>query len=234
MRRTAILTGASRGFGLAVAGELSRAGWNLVVDARTGADLAEAAASLSAEGTVVRAIAGDVTDPDHARSLVAAALALGGFSALINNAGIIGASPQPHLADYPLPSLGDLIRVYLIAPLQLIQISLPELRRQRGAVINITSDAAVEAYESWGGYGAAKAALEQMSRVLAVEEPEISVYSLDPGDMRTRMHQEAFPGEDISDRPLPETRAPAVLSLLERRPPNGRYTAETLLESIPR
>lgn len=232
MQRTAIVTGASRGFGLAVAEELSRAGWNLVIDARTGADLDEAARSISARGMVVRAIPGDVTDPDHVRALLTAATDLGQLSALINNAGILGPSPQPRLADYPLAVLDDLLGVYLIGPLRLIQIALPELRQHRGAVVNITSDAAVEAYECWGGYGAAKAALEQMSNVLAVEEPEISVYTLDPGDMRTRMHQEAFPDEDIGDRPLPETRAPAVLRLLERRPPSGRYTVEALVERI--
>jgi NAD(P)-dependent dehydrogenase (short-subunit alcohol dehydrogenase family) len=234
MRRTAIVTGASRGFGFAVAGELSRAGWNLVIDARTGTDLERAASSLSAPGVMVRAIAGDVTDPAHALALVEAGRELGALAAVINNAGILGPSPQPRLADYPLPVVDDLVQVYLIAPLRLTQLALPDLRFHGGAVINVTSDAAVEAYEAWGGYGAAKAALEQMSKVLAVEEPEISVYWLDPGDMRTQMHQEAFPGEDICDRPLPETRAPAVVRLLEGRPPSGRYTVETLMETVAR
>ncbi|MBW3666543.1 MAG: SDR family oxidoreductase [Actinobacteria bacterium] len=232
MQRTAIVTGASRGFGLAVAAELARSDWNLVIDARTTSDLDEASSSLSALGAgVIRPLGGDITDPDHIGAIVAAARELGPLSLLVNNAGILGPSPQPRLVDYPLDALDALFEVYLIAPLRLTQQALPDLRRYGGAVVNVTSDAAVEAYEGWGGYGAAKAALEQMSRVLAVEEPAVCVYWLDPGDMRTRMHQEAFPDEDIGDRPLPESRAPAVTLLVERRPPSGRFTAESLLET---
>lgn len=233
MQRTAIVTGASRGFGLAVANELARRDWNLVIDARNPSDLKGAATDLSAVGAgETRPLVGDITDSAHARALVEAAQQLGSLSLLVNNAGILGPSPQPRLATYPLQSLEQVIQMYLIAPLRLIQLSLPDLRRHDGVVINVTSDAAVEAYETWGGYGAAKAALEHLSHVLAVEERGVSVYWLDPGDMRTRMHQEAFPGEDIGDRPLPETRSPAVMRLVEERPPSGRFTAESLLESV--
>lgn len=227
---TAIVTGASRGYGLAVATELARLGWNLVIDARTRAELEAAGRELQDLGIgEVAAIVGDVTDPAHVRRLVDSALEIGDLSLLVNNAGVLGPSPQPRLADYPLEMLAYLVDVYLIAPVRLIQLALPHLRENRGVVVNITSDAAVEAYEGWGGYGAAKAALEQMSKVLAVEEREVAVYWLDPGDMRTRMHQDAFPGEDISDRPLPETRAPALIRLLELAPPSGRHAAEDLL-----
>lgn len=231
---TAIVTGASRGFGLAVAAELANRGWSLVIDARTPPELGEAARELRGMGVgEVAAIAGDVTDPAHGRQLVDSALEIGDLSLLVNNAGILGPSPQPRLADYPLEILGQLVEVYLLASLRLIQLALPHLRGKGGVVVNVTSDAAVEAYEGWGGYGAAKAALEQMSKVLAVEEPEVAVYSLDPGDMRTRMHQEAFPGEDISDRPLPKSRAPALIRLLESDLPSGRYIAEDLLAEVP-
>jgi len=227
---TAIVTGASRGFGLALAIELARAGWNLVVDARDGSDLEPASAALEDAGTGdVVAISGDVTDPDHAARLVDAAIETGGFSLLVNNASMLGPSPQPHLADYPIDVLVEVVSTNLLAPLQLIQLALPHLREVGGTVVNITSDAAVEGYEGWGGYGASKAGLEQLSNVLAAEEPAITVYWLDPGDMNTRMHQEAFPGEDITDRPLPETRVPALLHLLDERYPSGRYQAEDLL-----
>ncbi|MGH8944594.1 MAG: SDR family NAD(P)-dependent oxidoreductase [Acidimicrobiia bacterium] len=228
---TAIVTGASRGFGRSVAVQLAQREWNLVVDARTSTDLDRAVAEFGALGAGrVRSLAGDITDPAHARGLVEAAAEIGGLSLLVNNAGILGPSPQPRLADYPLDILEEVLAVYVIAPLRLVQLALPRLRDNAGTVINVTSDAAVEAYEGWGGYGSAKAALEQMSRVLSVEEPDVTVYWLDPGDMRTRMHQEAFPGEDIGDRPLPETRAPAVLRLLDEAPPSGRYTVEQILE----
>jgi NAD(P)-dependent dehydrogenase (short-subunit alcohol dehydrogenase family) len=174
-------------------------------------------------------IAGDVTEPGHARALVEAAAARGDFLLLVNNASMLGPSPQPSLAHYPIEALEQVLATNVIAPLRLIQLSLPHLRETGGTVINVTSDAAVEGYGGWGGYGASKAALEQLSNVLAAEEPAITVYWLDPGDMNTRMHQEAFPGEDISDRPLPETRVPAVLRLLEGRYPSGRYRAADLL-----
>ena len=227
---TAIVTGASRGFGYALAIELARSGWNLVIDARDGSDLESAAAAIDDAGTGdVVAIAGDVTDPQHATFLVDAAVGGGGFSLLVNNASLLGPSPQPRLGDYPLEVLQDVLATNLLAPLRLIQLSLPHLRAAGGTVVNITSDAAVEGYEGWGGYGSSKAGLEQLSNVLAAEEQDITVFWLDPGDMNTRMHQEAFPDDDISDRALPETRVPALLRLLEERHPSGRYQAEDLL-----
>lgn len=233
MQRTAIVTGASRGFGGAVAAELAEEGWNLVIDARTEPDLTQAARHLENLGSgKVEPLVGDITDPDHARHLVRAAGELGGTSLLVNNAGILGPSPQPRLAEYPLDALREVVEVYLIASLRLIQLALPQLQAMRGTVINVTSDAAVEAYPGWGGYGSAKAALEQLSQVLAVEEPDLTVYWLDPGDMRTRMHQQAFPGENIADQASPESRAPAVIRLLELNPPSGRYTAGSLLEKV--
>jgi NAD(P)-dependent dehydrogenase (short-subunit alcohol dehydrogenase family) len=232
---TAIVTGASRGFGLALAVELARAGWSLVIDARDEPDL-EAAASViedAGSGDVI-AITGDVTEPEHAVRLVEAAVAAGDFSLLVNNASLLGPSPQPTLADYPLDVLEEVIATNLLAPLRLIQRSLPHLRSIGGTVVNITSDAAVEGYEGWGGYGASKAGLEQLSNVLAAEETGVTVYWLDPGDMNTRMHQEAFPGDDISDRPLPEARVPALIRLVDGRYPSGRYQAQDLLTKEPR
>lgn len=232
---TAIVTGASRGFGLALAVELAGEGWDLVVDARGRDDLERAVATIEAAGTGrLIALDGDVTDEPHVEDLVDAAVSLGDFTLLVNNASLLGPSPQPNLADYPIPALEEVFATNVTAPLRIIQRSLPHLRRAGGTIINITSDAAVEGYEGWGGYGAAKAALEQLSNVLSAEEPDVVVYWLDPGDMNTRMHQEAFPGEDISDRPLPETRVPAVIRLLgdggaEGRYPSGRYRAGDLL-----
>jgi NAD(P)-dependent dehydrogenase (short-subunit alcohol dehydrogenase family) len=213
----AIITGASRGLGLALAEGLAADGWRLVVDARRADDLAAAVKGIDAE-----AVAGDVTDPAHRAELVAAAERLGGLDLLINNAGILGPSPQPAIADYPLGALRDVYEVNVVAPLGLIQLALPALRASRGAVVNVTSDAAVEAYPGWGGYGSAKAAIEQAGRVLTEEEPGVRVWTVDPGDLRTRMHQEAFPGEDIGDRPLPDTVVPAFRRLLADAPPSGR------------
>jgi NAD(P)-dependent dehydrogenase (short-subunit alcohol dehydrogenase family) len=215
----AIITGASRGLGLAIAKGLANAGWRLVIDGRDAVALHTAAAAL---GDDVHAVPGDVTDTAHRAALVAAADELGGAELLVNNAGILGPSPLPRLADYPLDALREVLDVNVIGPLGLVQWALPGLRERGGAIVNITSDAAVEGYEGWGGYGCAKAAIEQASRVLAAEEGEVRVWWVDPGDLRTRMHQEAFPGEDISDRPLPETVVPAFLHLLASRPPSGR------------
>ncbi len=213
----AIITGASRGLGLALASGLAGAGWQLVVDARDGAALAAATGPLGA-----RAVPGDVTDPAHRAELVAAADELGGADLLVNNAGILGPSPQPRLGDYPLDVLWTVYEVNVVAPLGLIQLALPGLRARGGSIVNVTSDAAVEGYAGWGGYGSAKAAVEQVSNVLAAEEPAVRVWRVDPGDLRTRMHQEAFPDEDISDRPLPETVVPAFLRLVTTRPESGR------------
>jgi NAD(P)-dependent dehydrogenase (short-subunit alcohol dehydrogenase family) len=215
----AIVTGASRGLGLALAAGLAGAGWRLVLDARDGAALREAVWELPGEHAV---LPGDVTDPAHRAALVEAAHRLGGPDLLVNNAGILGPSPQPPLSGYPLPALREVYEVNVFAPLALIQAAVPALRARAGAVVNVTSDAAVEPYPGWGGYGSAKAALEQASRVLAAEEPALRVWWVDPGDLRTRMHQEAFPGEDISDRPLPESVVPAFLKLLADHPDSGR------------
>ncbi len=221
----AIITGASRGLGFAVAQGLATAGWRLVIDGRDTVALHTAAGAL---GDDVVAVPGDVTDAAHRAALVAAADERGGADLLVNNAGILGPSPLPHLADYPLDALRDVLEVNVIGPLGLAQWALPGLRERGGAIVNITSDAAVEGYAGWGGYGSAKAAIEQASRVLAAEEPEVRVWWVDPGDLRTRMHQEAFPGEDISDRPLPETVVPAFLHLIRERPESGRVRLSEL------
>jgi NAD(P)-dependent dehydrogenase (short-subunit alcohol dehydrogenase family) len=226
VRPVAIVTGASRGLGLALARALALRGWRLVVDARAASDLAVAAAAL---GPDVRAIPGDVADPGHRGALVAAAAGLGRLDLLVNNASLLGPSPQPPLAQYPVDVLGDVYRVNVLAPLALIQLSLPWLRATGGRIVNVTSDAAVEAYEGWGGYGSSKAALEHLTAVLAVEEPRLRVYAVDPGDMNTRMHQEAFPGEDISDRPPPEASVPGLLELVEGEQASGRYRAHDLV-----
>jgi NAD(P)-dependent dehydrogenase (short-subunit alcohol dehydrogenase family) len=215
----AIVTGASRGLGFAIAEGLVDTGWRVVIDGRDGAALHAAAQIL---GPSAVAVPGDVTDPGHRAALVAAADALGGADLVVNNAGVLGPSPQPPLAEYPLDVLRTVYEVNVVAPLALAQLVLPGLRARGGALVNITSDAAVEAYEGWGGYGSAKAAVEQVSRVLAAEEPTVHVWWADPGDLRTRMHQEAFPGEDISDRPEPATAVPALLLLLKTRPASGR------------
>jgi NAD(P)-dependent dehydrogenase (short-subunit alcohol dehydrogenase family) len=222
---TAIITGASRGLGKALATGLAQRGWSLILDARGAEDLSLVAKELS-ELTTVTALPGDVTDDAHRRELVTAAIRLGGLDLLVNNAGALGPSPLPPLASYPPDALAAVLEANLVAPVALTQLALPLLRAsQHGAVLNITSDAAVEAYEGWGGYGASKAALEQASAVLAAEEPAIRVWWVDPGDMRTRMHQDAFPGEDISDRPPPEESVPGLLALLDGHAPSGRYRA---------
>ena len=220
----AIITGASRGLGLALARELATEGWALIIDARGDDALQEAAAELGTQTKVV-AIAGDVRDRTHLDALVEAAEQLGGVDLLVNNASVLGPSPQPHLDVYPLDELRAVYEANVLAPLALSQRTLPSLRARRGPSVNITSDAAVEPYEGWGGYGSSKAALEQWGNVLGAEEPDVRVYTFDPGDMRTQMHQEAFPGEDISDRPEPETVVPALRALLRNAPPSGRYRA---------
>ena len=232
MRRTALITGASKGLGRALAERLATDGWSLVVDARDAAALDEARVSLGAagDGTVV-ALPGDVDDPVHVAALVGAAAAQGGFELLVNNAGTLGPTPLPPVAGLRATDLETTFRTNAVAPLRLIQAALPHLRSVRGTVLNVTSDAAVEGYAGWGAYGASKAALEQLSRVLATEEPDIRVYRVDPGDMRTQMHQDAFPDEDISDRPLPESRVPGLVRLVHERPASGRYQVSDLLRT---
>jgi NAD(P)-dependent dehydrogenase (short-subunit alcohol dehydrogenase family) len=223
--QVAIITGASRGFGLALARALAADGWHLVLDAR-GADALQAAARELADLTPVVAIGGDITDAEHRQALVAAALEWGGIDLLVNNASALGPSPLPRLADHPLDALRTVYDVNVVAPVGLVQAALPSLRRSAApTIVDVTSDAAVEGYEGWGGYGSSKAALEQVGNVLATEEPDVRVYTFDPGDMRTQMHQDAFPGEDISDRPEPESVVPALLQLLRERPASGRYRA---------
>jgi NAD(P)-dependent dehydrogenase (short-subunit alcohol dehydrogenase family) len=222
----AIITGASRGLGLALARSLAKDGWSLVLDARGADGLARAATELR-ELTEIAALPGDVADPEHRHALVAAAGER--LELLVNNASVLGPSPQPPLHRYPLEELEHVYRVNVIAPLALAQLALP-LLPEGGTVINLTSDAAVEPYEGWGGYGSSKAALEQLSAILAAEHPALRIYALDPGDMRTRMHQEAFPGEDISDRPPPEDSVPGLRRLIDGDAPSGRYRARELAE----
>jgi NAD(P)-dependent dehydrogenase (short-subunit alcohol dehydrogenase family) len=247
--KNAVITGASRGLGLALARWLAAEGWSLVIDARDGQALGTAAASIraaasappagpaasappagTAAGTVT-ALAGDITDPGHRSALAAAAGDLGGPDLLVNNAGTLGVSPLPSLADYPVAELREAFEVNVLAPIALTQLLLPALRRRGGAVLSVTSDAAVEPYAGWGGYGAAKAALEQASNVLAAEENVVRVWWVDPGDLRTAMHQDAYPGEDISDRPEPESVVPAFTHLISERLPSGRYRATELMPS---
>lgn len=223
----AIVTGSSRGLGLALTRTLTTEGWTVIVDARDGAALETAVADLGTGGAVI-AVPGDVADAAHRRALVGEAERRGRLDLLVNNASLLGPSPQPALAGYPLDVLRDVYEVNVIAPLALIQLSLPLLRRSSGVVVNVTSDAAVEGYEGWGGYGSSKAALEQLTNVLAAEHPDLSIYRVDPGDMNTQMHQEAFPGEDISDRPPPEESVPGIMSLIAGRPPSGRYQARAI------
>lgn len=222
----ALITGASRGLGLALARALAQRGWKLILDARGAEALEQARAELAGQ-TQVRAIAGDVADGAHRAALAQAAREIGGLDVLVNNASILGPSPQPNLRDYPLEVLEQVYRVNVVAPLGLIQLVLPVLK-PAARILNITSDAAVEGYAGWGGYGSSKAALEQVSRVLAAEHPELRVYFVDPGDMNTQMHQEAFPGEDISDRPRPDSSVPGLLELIEGDLPSGRYKAREL------
>jgi NAD(P)-dependent dehydrogenase (short-subunit alcohol dehydrogenase family) len=225
----ALITGASRGLGRALAAGLAREGFALIIDARNAAALQETAEPLRAAGGDVTAISGDVTDPAHRAALLRAAQTAGRLDVLINNAGTLGASPLPALADYPPADLRTAFEANVIAPIALIQLMLPLLRANGGAVLNITSDAAREAYAGWGGYGAAKAALEQASNVLAAEELAVRLWWADPGDLRTDMHQQAFPGQDISDRPRPESVIPAFVRLISQRLPSGRYRAADLM-----
>jgi NAD(P)-dependent dehydrogenase (short-subunit alcohol dehydrogenase family) len=225
---TAIVTGASRGLGFELTRALLRRGRRVVIDARGARELEAAERELAGLGDVV-AVRGSVVDPDHRLRLVEAAGA--GLDLLVNNASVLGPSPQPALADYPVEVLEHVYRVNVVAPLALAQLAIPRLP-EGGRIINVTSDAAVEPYPGWGGYGSAKAALDHLAAVLAVEHRELRVYAFDPGDMRTAMHQAAFPGEDISDRPEPATAVPALVRLLQERPDSGRYRAVDVLSPV--
>ena len=223
--RTALVTGASRGLGRALAEALAADGWRLIVTARGAAELVSVAETL---GPRTVTIAGDVADSWHREGLVDAAEQAGGLDLLVNNASVLGATPMPRLVDYPIEALERALQINTLAPLALSQELLPGLRARHGAILNITSDAAVEAYETWGGYGATKAALEQLSAVLAVEEPQVAVWWVDPGEMRTEMLRAAMPGEDLSQTPPPESVAPALLRLIDGHLPSGRYRAADL------
>jgi NAD(P)-dependent dehydrogenase (short-subunit alcohol dehydrogenase family) len=223
----AIVTGGSRGFGRAIVAALLDRGWTVVADARRADDLEATAAELASPRLIT--IAGDVTEPAHRAALAVAAMDAGPLRLLVNNASRLGPSPQPRLADYLAADLRAVYATNVFAPVALIQASLPALTANGGVIVNITSDAAVEPYEGWGGYGSSKAALDHLSAVMAAENPDIGVYAFDPGDMRTEMHQAAFPGEDISDRAEPESVVPALLRLLDSRPAPGRYRAHDLL-----
>ncbi len=227
--QTAIITGASRGLGLALARELAQRDYRLVIDARGQHDLERVAGELRRE-TDVRALAGDVTDEWHRGALVAAAGER--IDLLVNNASTLGPSPQPDLERYPQEELKRVYDTNLHAPLALVQAALP-LIPPGGRIINVTSDAALEPYAGWGGYGSSKAALEQLTAILGAEQQQLRVYAVDPGDMRTQMHQEAFRGEDISDRPPPEESVPGLLELIEGDLPSGRYRAHEILAEEP-
>jgi NAD(P)-dependent dehydrogenase (short-subunit alcohol dehydrogenase family) len=216
----AVVTGASRGLGRALAGALNERGWRLVVDGRDGDRLAATVAALP-RPALVTAVRGDVADPAHRAALAAAAG--GRLDLLVNNASELGPSPLPPLTRLQPDDLERILAVNVVAPLALTAALLPALVSARGRIVNVSSDAAVEAYEGWGGYGASKAALDQLTAVLGVEHPELRCYAVDPGDMATDMHQAAFPGEDISDRPAPETVVPGLLALIDGDLPSGRY-----------
>lgn len=227
--KNALITGASRGLGLALARQLAEQGWGLLIDARRKKALEQAGLELATRTKVI-AIAGDVTAQSHRKKLLKAAQELGGLDLIVNNASLLGPSPQPQLLEYPLDVLEDVYRANVIAPLALIQTLHPALKPD-ACIINITSDAGVEAYVGWGGYGSSKAALEHLSHILAEENPSLRVYWVDPGDMRTQMQQEAFPGEDINDRPLPEESVPGLIALIQGEAPSGRYRAREVIGS---
>ncbi|MFF0226536.1 SDR family NAD(P)-dependent oxidoreductase [Streptomyces sp. NPDC004629] len=226
----AIITGASKGLGRALAEALAGRGWDLVLDARGGAALARAAGAIAVHGTRVEARTGDVTDAGHRADLVAAARALGGVDLLVSNASALGAEPLVRLAELPLDGLRRALEVNAVAALGLVQEALPLLRASgAGTVIAVSSDAAAEPYGTWGGYGASKAALDQLAAVLGEEEPELRVWAVDPGDMATDLYAAAVPDDD-GPRPAPARVVPAFLWLLEKRPASGRYDAPSLLE----
>jgi len=226
--KNALITGASRGLGLALARQLAENGWGLIIDARGKKALEQIREELS-QKTKVLAVAGDVTADSHRKKLVKAAQELGSLDLIVNNASLLGPSPQPQLLEYPLDVLGEVYRANVIAPLAIIQ-ALHSILKPEVCIINITSDAGVEAYGGWGGYGSSKAALEHLSHIFAEENPSLRVYWVDPGDMRTQMQQEAFPEEDISDRPLPEESVPGLIALIEGDRPSGRYRAREVAE----
>lgn len=222
---TALITGGSAGLGRSLATALHSSGWTVILTGRREEAVAQVAEAL---GEHAHPVPGDITDPIHRTTLAGLVGRLDGLDLLVHNASTLGASPQPRLADLDPATLEQIWRTNAAAPLELTQVVLPALRRRRGIVLSVTSDAAAEHYEGWGGYGATKAALEHLTLTLGAEEPDLAAYALDPGDMRTQMHQDAFPGEDISDRPEPESVVPALLALIDSRPADGRYRAADL------
>jgi NAD(P)-dependent dehydrogenase (short-subunit alcohol dehydrogenase family) len=231
--RVAVVTGGSRGLGRALTVSLVRGGWHVVIDARDPVRLTEMVAEIGIPHAVT-AIPGDVSNPHHRMQLAEAANAVEGVDLLVNNASVLGPSPQPCLAEYPLNVLEQVYAVNTLAPLALFQVLLPQLARRSGRVVNVSSDAAVEPYPGWGGYGSTKAALDQLTAVLAAEHPQLRIYAFDPGAMATDLHQQAFPGENISDRPSPDSVVPALLALAEADLPSGRYRAAELVVGIGR
>ncbi len=220
-KRVALITGGSAGLGRELVAALSGAGWSVITDARDGVRLAAATAGLSD----VVAIPGDVADPGHRAELAATAVARGRLDLLVHNASTLGPLPMRPLARLDAAAFSAIWSVNVAAPLALTHLVLANLLRHNGILLSVSSDAAVQHYPDWGGYAASKAALDQVTLTLAAENPGLTGYAVDPGDMRTEMHQAAFPGEDISDRPLPGTVVPALLALVESRPPSGRYLA---------
>lgn len=229
--RVALVTGGSRGFGRALAAALAQAGWRVVIDGRDAARLESAHAAMPNRDAVTF-IAGDIADAEHRQRLAEAVAGEGGLDLLVNNASVLGPSPQPALADYPLPDFERVYAVNVTAPLALFQLVRGDLETRGGCVVNVSSDAAVGAYEGWGGYGSSKAALDQLTAILGAEHPRLRVYAFDPGDMNTDMHQQAFPGEDISDRPSPESVVPKLLQLIESSLPSGRYRASDVPTAV--
>ncbi len=225
--RVAYVSGGSRGLGRALTAALVARGWRVIVDGRDG-DRLRAAVAATSEPALVTGVTGDVADPAHRQRIAAAVADAGGLDLVVNNASVLGPSPLPRLAEYPLAELESVYSVNTFAPLALLQLLLPHLVNRRGRIVNISSDAAAEAYEGWGGYGSSKAALDHITAVLAAEQPELRVYAFDPGDMRTDMQQAAFPGEDISDRPSAESVVPALLRLVDDDLASGRYRAAEL------
>jgi NAD(P)-dependent dehydrogenase (short-subunit alcohol dehydrogenase family) len=227
----ALITGGSRGLGRALVAALVRRGWQVVTDGRDAAVLSASHADLP-RGSVI-GLARDVASAAHREALAGEVARLGRLDLLVNNASTLGPSPLPGLAAYPQAALADVFAVNTLAPLALVQRLLPELEASDGVLVSVSSDAAVEPYEGWGGYGASKAALDHLTAVLGVENPRVRCYAFDPGDMRTQMHQDAFPGEDISDRPRPDTVVPTLLRLIDELPPSGRYRAADLVDAGP-
>lgn len=224
----AVVTGGTAGLGLALVDALVARAWHVVTDGRR-PDLVEDLRRR--HGNRVTAIEGDIAFRNHRDEIVAAVQDRGRLDLLVNNASTIGSSPMPRLADLPVDELDRVLQVNLVAPFDLVRALLPELRAARGVVVNVSSDAAVEAYQGWGAYSTSKAALDHLSRLLAAEEPDLRVLAVDPGDMRTELHQLAFPGEDISDRPVAAESVPALLYLIDAAP-SGRHRVAAVREAV--